>query len=1013
MLPALPCDIDERYTIVAELGHGSHAIVYRAVDRMLDREVAIKVLRSELVDSDVSERFRREIRLTSQLEHPHIAHVYGTGEFLGTPYFVTALARGASLAERLTRERQLPVDEALAIAKEIASALGHAHRAGIIHRDVKPANILLTPDGALLTDFGVARALELSPGTLATSTGVAVGTLLYMSPEQLCAEKGIDARSDQYALALVLYEMLAGVSAHVAANAEGLRALRVAGQHVSLRTLRASVPESVDVAIDRALSSAPADRYRDVPTFVSALDGLVESTGSRRSSGTPPTVSPVVRPTRRRWFVAGGLVSLVAAVGAYGVIKVRRDLLTRGDSAPGANGYAFTLMSIGDTSLSAPVVRALSAELGEWPDVSVDVAQGRVSPRELDTRVTRIGGGLQATILLRDAVMPARTVRVRFPTMTSPDADSLRLLAARVLMAVVVSPDSAESLNVVTSRATAAVQDFARGWQAILRGDLSAAQALFADAARTTAVPQAALWQTTVASWLQPAKTVSWRESARVSAERASVLGERDSLLAIALLMRALDRMPAACEAFSRATHINGGTFAAWYGLGECMRTDSIVVSDATSPTGNRFRTSHWSAARAYESAIARLPSHEIAFLFDRLQSEGLTIGAGLRQGWKTDRGRYDGLPMLQGDSIASYPISRGELIAGGVTRVPKSFQAAVRLGRSRMLELATFLAARASTSASAQLMHARALEYADILSARGRDPSALEIVSRAEKLSRTWQDSINAGLLETRIRLRLADYVGANRSARQLLSSASSVTRSEAQALVPVAVLVNRFALAESLLVRATSLAPGHADGLDGLSAPLARAHAHYAAAAAAGLCDSLIPLRSALRDAMESHFSQEELKSALQRWLAPTDWLGLTCAGAPNPEGANLADPVLQVFSALRSGDTLLAVRRVREMQSRRRVRAAQGAIAWDTRFAEVWVLTQSRELDDARTRLALAFDELSGTMDYVLFDIAQSAALRRSLALCAELEWPDEKGRIRQSGCRGALRALSVTA
>ncbi|HYW51197.1 MAG TPA: serine/threonine-protein kinase, partial [Gemmatimonadaceae bacterium] len=171
MPPALPWKIEDRYTIVAEIGHGSHAIVYRAIDRMLEREVAIKVLRAELVDSDIGERFRREIRLTSQLAHPNIAHVYGTGEFMGSPYFVIELARGRSLAERLAIEPQLPVDEAFAITRQVASALGHAHRAGIIHRDVKPANILLTPDGALLTDFGVARAIDAGVGTLATSTG--------------------------------------------------------------------------------------------------------------------------------------------------------------------------------------------------------------------------------------------------------------------------------------------------------------------------------------------------------------------------------------------------------------------------------------------------------------------------------------------------------------------------------------------------------------------------------------------------------------------------------------------------------------------------------------------------------------------------------------------------------------------------------------------------------------------------------------------------------------------------
>ena len=367
MLLALPCDIEDRYTIVAELGHGSHAIVYRAIDRSLDREVAIKVLRAELIDSDVSERFRREIRLTSQLEHPHIAHVYGTGEFMGAPYFVTAIARGASLAERLQRERQLPVDEALSITKEIASALGHAHRAGIIHRDVKPANILLTPDGALLTDFGVARALELSPGTLATSTGVAVGTLLYMSPEQLCAEKGIDARSDQYALALVLYEMLAGVPAHVAANAEGLRSLRIVGQHTPVRMLRTSVPESVDAALNRALSATPADRFGSMGEFVRSLDGITTtshspwttSSGSdgRRDGGRAPKHRIIAGIAMLAVLTGGGL-------GASNWLKSRE----RPGSETTAISTSYLIAATGDSLRNASFAEALAGELRAWPE---------------------------------------------------------------------------------------------------------------------------------------------------------------------------------------------------------------------------------------------------------------------------------------------------------------------------------------------------------------------------------------------------------------------------------------------------------------------------------------------------------------------------------------------------------------------------------------------------------------------------------------------------------------------
>ena len=233
----------DRYDVTDEIGHGGHAIVYRAHDRLLDREVAVKLLRDESLSSDTIARFRQEVQVTAQLEHAHILHVYDTGAYEGRPYIVMELASGRTLADRLTREGQLPLADALQIARDVGLALAHAHARGVVHRDVKPENILLGDGGAILADFGIARVTQDILTQMITSTGTTVGTVQYMSPEQLCAEPNIDARTDQYSLACVLYEMLAGVRPHIAATFEGLRLLRMSGQHVPVSAHRPSVPE--------------------------------------------------------------------------------------------------------------------------------------------------------------------------------------------------------------------------------------------------------------------------------------------------------------------------------------------------------------------------------------------------------------------------------------------------------------------------------------------------------------------------------------------------------------------------------------------------------------------------------------------------------------------------------------------------------------------------------------------------------------------------------------------------
>src|SRR3989442_2701333 len=217
------------------------ATVYRARDLKHDRLVALKVLNSELAATLGPERFQREIKLAARLQHPQILTVLDSGETAGQLWYAMPFVEGESLRQRVTREGQLPLEEALQITCEVADALGYAHSQGIVHRDIKPENVLLSRGHALVTDFGVARALQSAAGERLTETGIAVGTPAYMSPEQATAERDLDARSDIYSLGCVLYEMLAGETPHTRASAPAVLAKRFSGPIPRIRTRRGSV----------------------------------------------------------------------------------------------------------------------------------------------------------------------------------------------------------------------------------------------------------------------------------------------------------------------------------------------------------------------------------------------------------------------------------------------------------------------------------------------------------------------------------------------------------------------------------------------------------------------------------------------------------------------------------------------------------------------------------------------------------------------------------------------------
>ncbi|MGD2120715.1 MAG: serine/threonine-protein kinase [Gemmatimonadota bacterium] len=261
----------DRYAIEREIGAGGMATVYLARDLKHDRKVAVKVLDPELAQNLGSKRFLWEIKTAASLTHPHILPVHDSGEADGLLFYVMPYVKGESLRTRLTKERQLPVEDAVQITQEIAGALAYAHDEGIIHRDVKPANIMLEAGQAVLADFGVAHAVVEAGGDRLTRTGTSLGTPSYMSPEQASGEESLDARSDIYSLGCVLYEMLAGEPPFTGPSPAAVLARQVQERLPSLDVVRPNLPKGLVAAVERALAKVPADRYKTATEFKEAL----------------------------------------------------------------------------------------------------------------------------------------------------------------------------------------------------------------------------------------------------------------------------------------------------------------------------------------------------------------------------------------------------------------------------------------------------------------------------------------------------------------------------------------------------------------------------------------------------------------------------------------------------------------------------------------------------------------------------------------------------------------------
>jgi serine/threonine-protein kinase len=598
-LSPLATELAGRYRLERELGRGGMATVYLAVDLRQDRRVALKLLHAELAATLGPERFLREVQLAARLQHPHILPVFDSGSAAGQLWFSMPCVEGESLRDRIRRETQLPVDDSLRIVRQVALALDYAHRQGVVHRDIKPDNILLDAGGALVADVGIAKALDAAGGEKLTETGLSLGTPAYMSPEQATASR-VDARSDVYSLGCVLYEMLAGEPPFRGATPRAIMARHAIDPVPSIRTARPTVPPYVEQAVNRALAKVPADRFAGAGDFAAALDP---------SAATAASVVPRVRSRARAWrgIAAGAALAGLAAAAALRWWPVTTP-------AAGAGLLAVVPFRVAGTDSSLAYLPEGMRDLGaarlggETGPPAVDPrrvmrvwnerAEGRADLPEAEAidLARRLGAGRLVTgnivgtsdrLVLSASVMDLATGRVLQQATVDGLHDSLPYLVDRLagqLLALEAGVQS-QRLTGLTSASLPALRAYLTGRSAARAGRWADAIAAFDRALKTdSGFALAGLDLASASSWLDGSETergmaLAWHARDRLSWRDSTVL-EAVAAGRLAKLEEAARKVPDSPEA--------------WFQLGDKYYHEGALygLTDADARSLDAFRRS-------------------------------------------------------------------------------------------------------------------------------------------------------------------------------------------------------------------------------------------------------------------------------------------------------------------------------------------------------------------------------------------------------------------------------------
>jgi len=669
------------------------AEVYLATDLHHERLVALKVLQPIIANILGPERFLQEVRIATRLTHPNILPLLEAGSSDipqgGTLLWFAMPAVAGSLRDRLNREGTLAIDVALRIAQQVAEALACAHGEHLVHRDVKPENILLDGDHAYLADFGVAKALSHVSEEI-TSAGLAVGTPAYMSPEQGAGSHGrIDGRSDVYSLGCVLYEMLAGEPPFTGPTTQAIIARHQVEPPRSLRVVRPTISPALEALVMRALAKVPADRFTSATAFA------VEVSEPRMAAPAPATptadtqVTPATHLRSRSWVTRAAWlllpVALAALVGPRVVTTVRR--LSLQATALDSTRYAVLPFAY-DSGVATLNERAAlrDALASRWSGITLveefreaellqahaartwtmsDAYQAALTlgaGRFVRGTVTRMGDSLRILAGLYDATRGGTQLSLataRLPADTREGSATFARMAELLVLRDALPPDSAT--DQLGSRSLPAVQAFAAGTRALREWDLAAADGAF-DRATTfdRDFARAYLWLGLTRQWEQ-VESGRWRSAAEQAASGRATLTTREQLLADALLASARGTPMAACPVWKRLTQRDPSDFFAWYGLGFCQVTDSVVIRDPPNSSAWRFRSSYYSGLRALVQAYHLHPEILSAYRegsYAALRELFFVDGNNFHHGRSLDgQFRFTAFPIQAADTLAFEPL--------------------------------------------------------------------------------------------------------------------------------------------------------------------------------------------------------------------------------------------------------------------------------------------------------------------------------------------------------------------
>jgi serine/threonine protein kinase len=813
-----------RYAIGREIGRGGMAIVYLAHDLRHDRDVALKVLRPELAATLGPDRFLLEIRLAAGLAHPHILPLHDSGEADGCLFYVMPYVPGESLRDRLEKEGQLPLVEALDIAREIADALDYAHRAGVVHRDIKPENILLQSGHAVVSDFGIARAIS-KAGEHRTGPGIAVGTPDYMSPEQAAGSVKLDGRSDLYSLGCVLFEMLAGRPPVSLTPPEGPDAgpLQPRDRLTELMLLRPSLTPEVEGVVAQLLGPRPEDRFATAAEAAEAL----------RAPGdvwTPRSI--LTRRQRRRWGAG-----LVAAMLMAGVLIWRTGSDAQLDPAlyvivPFAHrgGAAPTLLTGDQCELLlreaferwtgvrlVDEFQARDARLRHGDSIST-LADAYARARDLHSGLMLWGevDALNDSIIVRAMLYDVakqrlvRTEEIRLDRRLSDLMGQFNTLADSLLLGV-HTPGAAN--GAAGTRNLAAWYAYQRGYDALTSWDLAAADSAFREALTIDpAYPHANLWLAQVREWRGVASS-DWQGFASAALAVSNGLTLSDRLRAMALQAMADGRYPQACDEYGSLLRRDSLDFAAWYGLGDCHARDRAVVRDPASPTRWGFRGSYHAAVNAYTRALRINSAVHRAFRGDELDRLARLLFTEMnvyREGMALapDTMHFGAFPSLDHDTLAFVPFPLAQWARSGPEVHPETQRAAVSRGQAELLAVTTTWIRALPHDADALEAHAVVLETMGLIRRAGSDErSAIAIITRARRDAGSNEQALRLAIVEIRLLLKLEQYREAKALADSQLSAfPDPAPPSVAGPLGRLSVLTGHVARGASLLSRSAA---------------------------------------------------------------------------------------------------------------------------------------------------------------------------------------------------------------